>query len=275
MEPRLRQMRESGESRRKALRLRDCGSKGLLRHASKHAAGIVIGSRPLVEDLPLFVDKEGAVMTQFSGPNIDEIGLIKFDFLGLKTLTLLSNIVRRIEQGRGSRKSTSRHCRLDDKKTYRLMSKGDTVGVFQMESSGMRKLLAQLAAREFRGRHRHSRPVPPGSARQRHGRRVHQAQARQKGSFSTCIRSWNRFWSHTYGVIVYQEQVMQIAQALAGYSLGDADNLRRAMGKKDAEKMKKERQRFVDGAEKKRVHRREAGGRDLRSNGDVRDVRLQ
>jgi len=147
MEPRLRELRDRGERERQlfdyALRL-----EGLLRHASKHAAGIVIGSRPLVEDLPLFVDKENSVMTQFPGGDVDAIGLIKFDFLGLKTLTLLANVVDRVRQSRGVGVDLAA-LPLDDKKTYRLLAKGDTVGVFQMESGGMRKLLTQLRPGNF------------------------------------------------------------------------------------------------------------------------------
>src|SRR5205823_2172983 len=183
MEPRLRELRDGGERERRlfdlALRL-----EGLLRHASKHAAGIVISERPLTEDVPLWVDKDGAVVTQYSFGDIDAIGLIKFDFLGLKTLTLVESIVRRIREGRGVEVHTD-HLPLDDPPSYKL-----------------------LAALE---------PI---------------------------LRD-------TYGVIVYQEQVMQIAQALAGYSLGDADNLRRAMGKKKKEAMALERERFLAGVKQR------------------------
>ncbi len=245
MEPRLREIQRKGGRDEQlfdfALRL-----EGLLRHASKHAAGIVIGCRPLVEDLPLFVDKEGSVMTQFSGPHIDEIGLIKFDFLGLKTLTLVSNIVRRIREGRGIALDLAT-LPLDDKETYRLLTKADAVGVFQMESSGMRKLLAQLRPSTFEeiiAVLALFRPGPLDSGmvdqyiKRKHGREdVSYPHAKLKPILEP-----------TYGVIVYQEQVMQIAQVLAGYSLGDADNLRRAMGKKDAGKMEVERERFLRGA---------------------------
>ncbi len=245
MEPRLKEMRKKGGRDEQlfdfALRL-----EGLLRHASKHAAGIVIGSRPLVEDLPLFVDKEGSVMTQFSGPHIEDIGLIKFDFLGLKTLTLLSNIVRRIRDGRGIEVDLAT-LPLDDKATYQLLIRADAIGVFQMESSGMRKLLAQLRPSTFEeivAVLALFRPGPLDSGmvdlyiKRKHG----------KEEVSYPHPKLKPILEPTYGVIVYQEQVMQIAQVLAGYSLGDADNLRRAMGKKDAEKMKVERDRFVGGA---------------------------
>jgi len=255
MEPRLREIQQQGGRDEQlfdfALRL-----EGLLRHASKHAAGIVIGSRPLVEDLPLFVDKEGSVMTQFSGPHIDEIGLIKFDFLGLKTLTLLSNIVRRIREGRGVEVDLATLA-LDDKETYRLLTKADAVGVFQMESSGMRNLLAQLRPSTFEeiiAVLALFRPGPLDSGmvdqyiKRKHG----------KEEVSYPHPKLAPILEPTYGVIVYQEQVMQIAQILAGFTLGDADNLRRAMGKKDSAKMKVERERFTEGAGKLGVAQKQA-----------------
>jgi DNA polymerase-3 subunit alpha len=256
MEPRLRDLRAKGERERQlfeyALKL-----EGLLRHASKHAAGIVIGCRPLVEDLPLFVDKEGGVMTQFAGPHIDEIGLIKFDFLGLKTLTLLHNVVKRIRDGRGIPVDLGT-LPLDDKATYRLMAKGDTVGVFQMESGGMRKLLAQLRPGGFEdviAVLALFRPGPLDSGM------VEQFIKRKHGKEEVKYPhpALQPILEPTYGVVVYQEQVMQIARVLAGYSLGDADSLRRAMGKKDPEKMKKERARFVAGAARQGIGDKQAG----------------
>ena len=256
MEPRLRELRDKGEREQQlfghALKL-----EGLLRHASKHAAGIVIGSRPLVEDLPLFMDKEGSVMTQFSGPHVDEIGLIKFDFLGLKTLTLVHNIVRRIREGRGVDVDVAT-LPLDDKATYKLIAKGDTVGVFQMESGGMRKLATQLRPTTFEdiiALIALFRPGPLDSGM------VEQFIKRKHGKEEVKYphAKLEQILEPTYGVIVYQEQVMQIAQVLAGYSLGDADNLRRAMGKKDPVKMQKERERFIAGAGKQKIGEKQAG----------------
>jgi DNA polymerase-3 subunit alpha len=245
MEPRLRELRDKGE-REQNLFTHALKLEGLLRHASKHAAGIVIGSRPLVEDLPLFMDKEGSVMTQFSGPHVDEIGLIKFDFLGLKTLTLVHNVVRRIREGRDVAIDVAT-LPLDDKPTYKLVAKGDTVGIFQMESGGMRKLVTQLRPTTFEdiiAVLALFRPGPLDSGM------VEQFIKRKHGKEEVKYPhpKLEPILEPTYGVIVYQEQVMQIAQVLAGYSLGDADNLRRAMGKKDAGKMKKERERFIAGA---------------------------
>ncbi len=256
MEPRLRELRDKGD-REKQLFENAIKLEGLLRHASKHAAGIVIGCRPLVEDLPLFMDKEGSVMTQFAGPHVDEIGLIKFDFLGLKTLTLVHKIVERIRVGRGVEIDVAT-LPLDDKKTYKLVAKGDTVGVFQMESGGMRKLVTQLRPSNFEeiiAVLALFRPGPLDSGM------VEQFIKRKHGKEEVKYPhpQLEPILEPTYGVIVYQEQVMQIAQVLAGYSLGDADNLRRAMGKKDPVKMKKERERFIDGAGRQKIGEKQAG----------------
>ncbi len=244
MEPRLQEIRNAGERERRlfdlALRL-----EGLLRHTSKHAAGIVISPRPLTEDVPLWVDKDGAVVTQYTFTDVEAIGLIKFDFLGLKNLTLIAGVVRRIREGRGVDLDVA-DLPLDDRATYELISRGDTVGVFQLESGGVRRMLTQLRPSCFAdlvAALALYRPGPLDSGmvdqfiKRKHGREpiryLHPA-------LEPILRD-------TYGVIVYQEQVMQIAQALAGYSLGDADNLRRAMGKKKAEEMARERQRFIEG----------------------------
>lgn len=245
MEPRLREVREKGE---REAQLFDYALKleGLLRHASKHAAGIVIGDRPLVETLPLFVDKDGAVMTQYSYADVDAIGLIKFDFLGLKTLTLIAKAVDRIRRGHGVDLDVQR-LPLDDTATFQLISRGETVGVFQLESSGMRKLVTSLRPSTFEDLIAVLalfRPGPLDSGmvdefiKRKHGevriRYLHPA-------LEPILRE-------TYGVILYQEQVMQIAQVLAGYTLGDADNLRRAMGKKKKDEMEREKARFLHGA---------------------------
>jgi DNA polymerase III subunit alpha len=256
MEPRLKGLRESGEREEKlfefALKL-----EGLLRHSSKHAAGIVIANRPLVEILPLFKDKDGNVMTQFGWEQVDAVGLIKFDFLGLKTLTLLAKIVDRIKAGRGVLVDLA-SLPLTDKATHRLIAKGDTVGVFQMESGGMRNVLTQLRPSNFEeviAVLALFRPGPLDSGmvdqfiKRKHGKeQVHYLHPKLEPVLKD-----------TYGVIVYQEQVMQIAQVLAGYSLGDADNLRRAMGKKDPEKMAKERERFIAGARRQGLAEKQAG----------------
>jgi DNA polymerase III subunit alpha len=244
MEPRLEELRSGGEREGRlfdlALRL-----EGLLRNASKHAAGIVIAPQALTDDLPLWVDKDGAVVTQYTFTDVEAIGLIKFDFLGLKNLTLIANIVRLIRDGRGVTVALDR-LPLDDAATYKVLQDGDTVGVFQAESGGMRRMLTQLRPSCFAdvvAALALYRPGPLDSGmveefiKRKHG----------KVPIRYLHPALEPILDDTYGVIVYQEQVMQIAQALAGYSLGDADNLRRAMGKKKAEVMAKERERFLAG----------------------------
>jgi len=249
MEPRMREYRDSGEREgllfQYALKL-----EGLTRHVSKHAAGVVIGNEPLVESVPLFVDnRDGTVVTQFAGPDVEALGLIKFDFLGLKTLTLIADTVSRVEKRTGVKIDID-DLPLDDAATYRLASRADAVGLFQMESGGMRKLLQQIKPSSFEDLIAilalfRPGPLDSGMVEQYIKRRDGTETVRYPDS------TLEEILSETYGVIVYQEQVMQIAQVYGGYSLGDADNLRRAMGKKKADVMAVERERFVEGAVKK------------------------
>ncbi|MFN8601381.1 MAG: DNA polymerase III subunit alpha [Candidatus Binatia bacterium] len=245
MEPKLREIRDKSEREAKlfnyALKL-----EGLMRHHSKHAAGIVISSTPLVESCPLCVDKDGNVLTQYSGTDIEKIGLIKFDFLGLKNLTLIQNTLNRINAS-GRQAPDVSALPLDDKKTYKVLCRGETVGVFQMESSGMRDLTVRVKPTCFEdivAINALFRPGPLDSGmvdsyvQRKHGR---EEIVNLHPKLEPILRE-------TYGIMVYQEQVMQAAQVLGGYSLGDADNLRRAMGKKKAEEMARERLRFVEGA---------------------------
>ncbi len=256
MEPRLREIRDRGDREKKlfnyALKL-----EGLLRHASKHAAGIVISPTPLVEHLPLFVDKEGNVLTQYAGPEVDTIGLIKFDFLGLKTLTLLDDAIKRIKKSRDVDIDLGT-LRIDDRLTYQKLTRGDTVGVFQMEGSGIRKLITQLKPSCFEDIVAvialfRPGPLDSGAAEQFIRRK------NGKDQISYPHPLLGPVLRETYGVTIYQEQVMQIAQVLAGYSLEDADNLRRAMGKKKKEVMQEERARFMSGAAKQKISDKLAG----------------
>ena len=250
MEPRLVALRDQGDREQRlydlALRL-----EGLLRNASKHAAGIVIAPTPLTDDLPLWVDKDGSVVTQFTYGDVEAIGLVKFDFLGLKTLTLIEGIVRRIRDARGAAVDVGA-LPLDDARTYELLAAGDTVGVFQLESGGIRRMLTQIVPSCFADLVAVLALYRPGplDAKLDDGRTmvdVFIARKHGREPIRYAHPALEPILRDTYGVIVYQEQVMQIAQALAGYSLGDADNLRRAMGKKKAEEMAKERQRFLAG----------------------------
>lgn len=245
LEPKLAEIRDSGD-REKELFGHALKLEGLARHVSKHAAGIVISDRPLLESVPLFTDKDGTVMTQFAGPDIEALGLIKFDFLGLKTLTLLDRAVRCIRETRGEEVNLAA-LPMEDAETYRLIARADTVGIFQMESGGMRKLLTRIKPTAFEDLVAvlalfRPGPLDSGMVEQYVKRRNGEEAVRYPDEKLASILS------ETHGVIVYQEQVMQIAQVYAGYTLGEADNLRRAMGKKKAEVMAVEHQRFIDGS---------------------------
>ncbi len=229
----------------------------LTRNAGKHAGGVVIAPRPLTEFSPLFAEHVGkgetakSVVTQFDKDDVEAIGLVKFDFLGLRTLTIIDWAVKAINRRRvaeGGEALDILALPLDDPKTYALLSRGDTTAVFQFESRGMKDYIRKLQPQVFEDLIALAalfRPGPLGAGmvddfiNRRHGRaEVSYPHARLEAILKP-----------TYGVIVYQEQVMQIAQVLAGYSLGGADLLRRAMGKKKPEEMAKERVKFEAGAE--------------------------
>ena len=221
--------------------------EGLHRHASTHAAGIVIGDRPLEELVPLYRDpRSGMRVTQFNMKWVEQAGLVKFDFLGLKTLTVLRTAVNFVRQ-RGIDLDLSR-IPLDDRKTFELLGRGETVGVFQVESAGMRKALVDMRAdrlEDLIALVALYRPGPmaniPVYCDRKHGR----GEPPEKWYLHPKLEP---ILKETYGIIIYQEQVMQVAQALSGYSLGEADLLRRAMGKKIKSEMDAQRARFVEGA---------------------------
>jgi DNA polymerase-3 subunit alpha len=250
MEPRLQELIKS-DPRVKNLIDHALRLEGLTRHASTHAAGVVLSNLPLVDHLPLFVDKEGGIVTQFDMESVEKIGLVKFDFLGLKTLTLLYDCLKLIQVTRGEKVDLN-HLPLDDKKTYRLLCDANTTGVFQLESTGIREMTKRIRPNCFEdlvailALYRPG-PLDSGMAesyiKRKHG----------KEKTSYLHRLLEPVLKDTYGVIVYQEQVMQIAQVLGGYTMGDADILRRAMGKKDPEEMAAQRDRFVEGAQNKKI----------------------
>jgi DNA polymerase-3 subunit alpha len=222
--------------------------EGLHRHASTHAAGIVIGDRPLEELVPLYRDpKTGMRVTQFNMKWVEQAGLVKFDFLGLKTLTVLRTATDLLK-ARGIEIDLSA-LPLDDKKTYETLQRGETVGVFQVESAGMRKALVEMEADRFEDIIALVALYRPGPMAN-----IQVYCARKLGKDEHNKSSWylhpklEPILKETFGIIVYQEQVMQAAQELAGYSLGDADLLRRAMGKKIKAEMDAQRGRFVSGA---------------------------
>lgn len=220
--------------------------EGLSRHASTHAAGVIITDRPLSEFVPLYRGSNEDVVTQFDMKCIEKIGLIKFDFLGLKTLTVIHKAIQNIKTVLGEDVDITR-IPLDDPAVYKLLSSGDGCGIFQLESSGMRDLMVRLDPGTFEdiiALIALYRPGPLGSGM------VDDFIERKKGKRAIVyeLPQLEPILKDTYGVIVYQEQVMQIASKLANYSLGEADLLRRAMGKKKAEEMAAQRKRFLAGA---------------------------
>ena len=217
--------------------------EGLPRHASTHAAGVVISDEPLVSYLPLARGKKGEVVTQYDMKGIEKIGLVKFDLLGLRNLTVMKHaceIIRR--QGRNP--PDLANLDLSDEKTFQLLASGDTTGVFQLESSGMKDLLIRLRPTSFRdiiALVALYRPGPLDSG-------MHDEFVRRKNGrlpVTYIVPELEPILKDTYGVILYQEQVMKIAGVLADYSMAEADNLRKAMGKKIGEIMAEERQRFL------------------------------
>jgi DNA polymerase-3 subunit alpha len=231
--------------------------EGITRHASTHAAGVVIGTKPLIETVPLYRDpKSGDVVTQFDMRCVEKIGLIKFDFLGLRTLTTIAAAERRVREN-GLTDFDIERIPLDDPATYDLLGGGDTEGVFQVESAGMTELVVKLKPRSFKELIpivALYRPGPLGSGM------VDDFINRKNGltRIEYLLPELEELTAETLGVIVYQDQVLQIANRLAGYSLGEADLLRRAMGKKKPEEMEKQRERFVEGAVERKIDRKKA-----------------
>jgi DNA polymerase-3 subunit alpha len=243
-EPQLRSMIAADEG---VARLVDIARRleGLYRHASTHAAGVVIGDRPLDQLIPLYRDpRSGMLVTGFNMKWVEKAGLVKFDFLGLKTLTVLAHAVRLVEEGEGIRLDLA-NLPLDDRKTFETIARADTVGIFQLESAGMRDTLRKLRPDTFEdiiAVVALYRPGPmdniPSYIRRKHG----------EEEPDYLYPTLKGILAETFGIMIYQEQVMRIAQELAGFSLGSADILRRAMGKKIKEEMAKQRQAFVAGA---------------------------
>ncbi|MBW6397574.1 DNA polymerase III subunit alpha [Roseomonas sp. HJA6] len=246
-EPRLQEMRDTDEQVGRLLEI--AGQvEGLYRNASTHAAGVVIGRKPLIDIVPLYRDPRSPMLvTQYSMKYAEAASLVKFDFLGLKTLTVIERALAILsEQGV---EVDIAAIPLDDEKTFTMLAKGDAAGVFQFEGQGMRDCLRQMRASRFEDLVAAVALYRPGP---------------MANIPAYCARKLGEAWepphpaimhilSETYGIMVYQEQVMQIAQDLAGYSLGGADLLRRAMGKKIREEMVKQRAIFCEGAEKRGI----------------------
>ncbi len=252
-EPQLQEMRQDDESVDRLLTIA-LRIEGLYRHASTHAAGVVIGDRPLDQLVPLYRDPRSDMpVTQFNMKFVEQAGLVKFDFLGLKTLTVLQRACELLAR-RGVEIDLSL-IPLDDQKTFDMMSRGDTVGVFQFESSGMRSLLREARVDTFEDIIALVALYRPGPM-ENIPKYVACKFEREKPE--VLHETIEPVVKDTYGVIIYQEQVMQIAQVFAGYSLGQADLLRRAMGKKIKAEMDAQRDIFVKGAMEKGVTRERA-----------------
>lgn len=232
--------------------------ENMVRHSSTHAAGIVIANEPLADHIPLYKGSKNEVVTQFDMNSIEELGFVKFDFLGLKTLTVIDKALKLIRENYDSDKWVRiGRIPLDDKKVYKLLTTGRTRGIFQIESSGMRDVLNKLQPTQFEdliALLALYRPGPLDSGMVDDF--IKRKQGKQKIKFP--IPELKEILSDTYGLFVYQEQIMQTASVVAEYSLGEADLLRRAMGKKKPEEMKAQRDRFLKGAKKKGINDKKA-----------------
>jgi DNA polymerase III subunit alpha len=241
--------------------------EGLNRQAGLHAAGVVIADKPLWEYVPAYKDdKSDMLVSQFAKDEVEAAGLVKFDFLGLKTLTVIDDALRLVKQNHPDMKDfQASDIPIDDPKVYELISRGDTAGVFQMESSGFTEMVVKMKPSRFEDVIAAGALYRPGPLDQKleDGRTMVDVYIDRKHGRDKVVYphpTLEPVLEPTYGVIVYQEQVMQIAQVLGGYSLGGADLLRRAMGKKKAEEMAKQRAIFMKGSGEKGVDEKIASG---------------
>lgn len=253
--PELKQLYRDDATVRKLL---DYASKmeGLARHCSQHAAGVVITPGPLTDYVPVRKIGDGQIVTQYAMEPVEKLGLVKMDFLGLRTLSMVEETLDNIKEN-GKEAPDIYNLPLDDKKTYELLSSADTLGVFQLESAGMRQLLKRLAPDCFEdliAALALYRPGPLGSGMV--DQYVECKHGRQEASYLHPLLE--EILKETHGVMLYQEQVMQCAATLGGYTLGQADLLRRAMGKKKVEVMERERAHFVEGCREKGIDRKKA-----------------
>jgi len=243
--------------------------EGLLRQTGMHAAGVVISDKPIINYVPLCRGQNNEVVTQFEKNTLEEIGLVKFDFLGLKNLTVIDYAVNKIREK--EKDFDIKDIPLDDSLTFELLSNGYTTGVFQLESPGMKNLLKKLKPSTFEdivAVVALYRPGPMGSGMlDDFVKRKHKEQ-----EITYFIPELEEILRDTYGIIVYQEQVMQIAQVIAGYSLGSADLLRRAMGKKKPEEMQKHKEIFLYGDEKLNIPGAKKKGFDLKKSEEIFDL---
>jgi DNA polymerase-3 subunit alpha len=230
--------------------------EGLARHASTHAAGVVISPRPLTEIVPLYKSNKEEITTQYDMNALGRIGLLKMDFLGLTTLTILEDSVRMIKENRGVDVDLTA-LPLDDGPTYALFARGDTTGIFQFESHGMRDILKRYQPTQIEDLTALNALYRPGPIQ---GGMIDEFIARKQGKKKVTydLPELEEILSETWGVIVFQEQVMKIANRLAGFSLGDGDILRSAMGKKKVEVMAAQRDKFLAGCAGRKVPAKKA-----------------
>jgi len=280
-EPRLKELFDKpkvvhsfvdGEGRQQQVTERDIleiamSLEGLNRQAGLHAAGVVIAGKPLWEYVPVTKDSDsGQLVSQFAKDEAEAAGLVKFDFLGLKTLTVIEDAIALIRRNHPDRRALSvDQIPIDDPAVYELIGRGDTAGVFQMESSGFTEMVMKMKPSRFEDVIAAGALYRPGPLDQKldDGRTMVDVYIDRKHGRETVAYPHAKLapvLEDTYGVIVYQEQVMQISQVLAGYSLGRADLLRRAMGKKKAEVMAKERSGFMEGCQRNGIDAQVAGG---------------
>src|SRR5687768_13334159 len=230
--------------------------EGMTRHASVHAAGVVIAPRPLTEFVPLYKSQKDEIVTQWAMKEVERVGLLKMDFLGLSTLTLISDALLEIKRTEGIDLDIDA-IPLDDQKTYKLFGDGQTYGVFQFESSGMRELLRKAKPERLDDLIALNALYRPGPLK---SGMVDDFISRKQGKTEVKyeLPQLAPILGDTYGVIAYQEQVMRIAAVLAGFSMGQSDVLRKAMGKKDPKVMAKQREAFMDGARQNGVNEKKA-----------------
>ncbi|MDI6755475.1 MAG: DNA polymerase III subunit alpha [Thermodesulfobacteriota bacterium] len=254
-ESRLKELVRSNSEVQKLLTLAQA-LEGLPRHASTHAAGVVISSAPLVEVVPLYRGQQNETVTQYPMKDVEKIGLIKFDFLGLKTLTMIADVAKRVHFS-GGEILDMRKIPLDNRRTYELLGAGDTSGVFQLESSGMRDLVMRLLPERFEDIVALLALYRPGPLK---SGMVDDFIKRKQGKVPIAyeVPELKEILEETYGVIVYQEQVMKIATHLANFSLADSDILRRAMGKKKPDEMAMQKKKFIEGAQRKKISEKKA-----------------
>src|SRR5260221_235461 len=230
--------------------------EGLSRHASTHAAGVVISPQPLTEIVPVYKTNRDEVATQFDMNALERIGLLKMDFLGLTTLTVLHDTVKMVEQNRGVKVEID-NLALEDAETYKLFARGDTTAIFQFESHGMRDILRRYQPTRIEDLTALNALYRPGPIQ---GGMIDDFINRKQGKTKVSyeLPQLKDILEETYGVILYQEQVMQIANRLASFSLGEADILRRAMGKKKKEEMAAQRAKFMTGCAANKIPEKKA-----------------